>query len=95
MRKCDSMFSNRKCLPLCLKHGRFRVFSKNRPQSIDNLPLGSIYPDAFDKLQDYGAVEQVTENIFAVAPGFTHLYDATFGLIVGDEPSANPEVFII
>jgi CRISPR-associated endonuclease/helicase Cas3 len=54
----------------------------------------NVYPDAFEKLQRAGALEEVTEGVFALVPGFTDLYDAVFGLVVGDEPLANPEAFI-
>ncbi len=45
----------------------------------------SIYPDAFKKLNDSGALVEVDE-IFALSPTHHHLYDPVFGLVVGDEP---------
>jgi CRISPR-associated endonuclease/helicase Cas3 len=55
----------------------------------------NVYPDAFEKLREAGGLEQVAESIFALVPGFTHLYDVTFGLVVGDEPFANPESLVV
>jgi len=56
--------------------------------------LVSIYPKAFDELSRAGALEEITEGMFALAPGYGHLYDERFGLTVGDIPPANPEELI-
>jgi len=55
----------------------------------------SIYPEAFRSLNDRGALLEDTEGIYSVAPGYEHLYDATFGLACGDEPGNGTEALII
>jgi CRISPR-associated endonuclease/helicase Cas3 len=55
----------------------------------------SIYPDAFAKLSRAGALEEVTEGISALSKPYEHLYDQTFGLVVGDEPRADPAALIV
>ncbi|MFH1741206.1 MAG: DEAD/DEAH box helicase, partial [bacterium] len=55
----------------------------------------SIYPDAFGKLVDARALDEIYPDIFRLASGYDHLYDDKFGLIVGDEPVANPRAFVI
>lgn len=57
--------------------------------------LVSVYPKAFEELLRAGALEEVTEGIFALAPGYGHLYDKRFGLTLGDIPPASPEELII
>ncbi|MBI2851662.1 MAG: CRISPR-associated helicase/endonuclease Cas3, partial [Chloroflexi bacterium] len=44
----------------------------------------SVYPDAFEKLNDSGALVEVN-GIFALSPTHSHLYDPVFGLVEGDE----------
>lgn len=55
----------------------------------------SIYPDAFAKLCQAGALEDVTEGISALSKPYAHLYDQIFGLVVGDEPQADPAALIV
>ena len=63
----------------------------------------NIYPDAFSKLAEAGALEQVkagfkqevVEGIWVLSPGFEKLYDQKYGLVVGDDPMADPKAFII
>lgn len=55
----------------------------------------SVYNDAFVKLSGAGALEEVTECATVLTAPFFHLYDARFGLVLGDEPSADPEALIV
>jgi CRISPR-associated endonuclease/helicase Cas3 len=63
----------------------------------------NIYPDAFSKLLEAGALEQVkagfkqevVEGIWVLSPGFEKLYDQKYGLVVGDDPMADPKALII
>jgi len=55
----------------------------------------NIYLDSFDKLMKSGALNKDKNNIFSLTLGFEHLYDDTFGLVVGDEPVADPGSFIL
>jgi CRISPR-associated endonuclease/helicase Cas3 len=45
----------------------------------------SIYPKAFQILQNNGALEEVTDGIFAIVAGHERLYNDTYGLVDGDE----------
>ena len=63
----------------------------------------NIYPDAFSKLDEAGAVAQVKagfkqeviEGVWVLTPGFERLYDEKYGLVVGDDPIADPKALII
>lgn len=55
----------------------------------------NIYSRSFEQLVDAGALEEISERLFALAPGFEHLYDDSFGLMDGDEPRANPGSLIV
>jgi CRISPR-associated endonuclease/helicase Cas3 len=54
----------------------------------------NIYPDAFAKFSDAGALEEVVEGIFVLSKPYENLYDRTFGLTTGDEPRANAAALI-
>jgi CRISPR-associated endonuclease/helicase Cas3 len=54
----------------------------------------NIYPDAFAKFSDVGALEEVVEGIFVLSKPYENLYDRTFGLTTGDEPRANAAALI-
>jgi CRISPR-associated endonuclease/helicase Cas3 len=55
----------------------------------------SVYLDAFERLRQASALEEVTDGMFTLLPGFAHLYDSVFGLVAGDELSANPGALIV
>lgn len=54
----------------------------------------NIYPDAFAKFSDAGALEEVVEGIFVLCKPYENLYDRTFGLTTGDEPRADAAALI-
>lgn len=54
----------------------------------------NIYPDAFAKLSAAGALEEVVEGIFVLIKPFENRYDYTFGLMIGDQPQADPAALI-
>ncbi len=56
--------------------------------------LVSIYPRAFEELASAGALEEVIEGIFALAPGYSHLYDPRYGLTLEPVCGANPRELI-
>ncbi|NLW50824.1 MAG: CRISPR-associated endonuclease Cas3'' [Candidatus Brocadiaceae bacterium] len=45
----------------------------------------SIYPNAFDKLQSAGALEEVVEGLFFLSSAYADLYSERFGLTPGDD----------
>lgn len=52
----------------------------------------SIYDRSFRTLSQAGALEEIMEGLFTLRPTHRYLYDATYGLIEGDEPpAADPE----
>ena len=55
----------------------------------------NIYPDAFQKLSDAGALEEIVEGTWAVTGLFSGLYDKKYGLVVGDELLPNVEGLIV
>jgi CRISPR-associated endonuclease/helicase Cas3 len=55
----------------------------------------NIYPDAFQKLSDAGALEEIIEGTWAVTGIFSGLYDKKYGLVVGDEFLPNVEGLIV
>jgi CRISPR-associated endonuclease/helicase Cas3 len=55
----------------------------------------SIYPEAFAKLANAGALDEVVEGIFALSKPYGNHYDLTFGLVVGDEPQANAAALVV
>lgn len=55
----------------------------------------NIYADAFDRLERAGALQEIVEGIHALQPAFQHLYDDTYGLVVGDEPAPDPPALIV
>lgn len=55
----------------------------------------NIYPDAFQKLSNAGALEEVLEGTWAVTGIFSGLYDKKYGLVVGDEPRPSVEALIV
>ena len=73
-----------------------RLRGPNR-ETLRNLQpfLVNVYPDSFDRLLKAGAVEQVAEGIHALSQIHAAHYDATFGLMDGDEPLADPEKLIV
>jgi CRISPR-associated endonuclease/helicase Cas3 len=54
----------------------------------------NIYPDAFAKFIQAGALEEVVEGIFALSKVYEKYYDDNFGLITGDELKADPAALI-
>jgi hypothetical protein len=54
-----------------------------------------IYPQAFLQLRQAGALDEVCDGLYAVAPVFAHLYDEKFGLTLGTELTPDPAKFVI
>jgi CRISPR-associated endonuclease/helicase Cas3 len=54
----------------------------------------NIYPDAFARFSEAGALEEVIDGIFVLSKPYENLYDRTFGLTTGDEPQASPAALI-
>ncbi|NOZ19595.1 MAG: CRISPR-associated helicase Cas3' [Planctomycetes bacterium] len=54
----------------------------------------SIHENAFAKLDQAGGLEQVVEGLWTLTPGFERNYDERFGLVVGDEPTADPVALV-
>jgi CRISPR-associated endonuclease/helicase Cas3 len=55
----------------------------------------NIYPDAFHKLSNAGALQEILEGIWAVTGIFSDLYDKKYGLVVGDELLPNVEALVV
>jgi CRISPR-associated endonuclease/helicase Cas3 len=55
----------------------------------------NIYPDSFERLSEAGALEEMAGGLFALSNPYKHLYDATFGLSVGDAPQAAPAALVV
>lgn len=55
----------------------------------------SIYPVSFSQLSAAGALEEVTEGIFTLSKPYEHLYDGSFGLVMGAMPQASPEALVV
>jgi len=55
----------------------------------------NIYPDAFQRLSNTGALQEVLEGTWAVTESFSSLYDNKYGLVVGDEPLPSVEALIV
>ena len=55
----------------------------------------NIYPDAFQKLSNAGALQEIVEGTWAVTGIFSGLYDKKYGLVVGDELLPNVEGLIV
>jgi CRISPR-associated endonuclease/helicase Cas3 len=55
----------------------------------------NIYPDAFQKLSNTGALQEILEGTWAVTGFFSGLYDNKYGLVVGDELLPNVEGLIV
>jgi CRISPR-associated endonuclease/helicase Cas3 len=55
----------------------------------------NIYHDAFQKLSNAGALREVLEGMWAVTEIFSGIYDAQYGLVVGDELSPSVESLIV
>lgn len=55
----------------------------------------NIYRDSFERLSSAGALEEMEGGLFALSMPYKHLYDANFGLSVGDVPKAAPEALIV
>jgi len=55
----------------------------------------NIYPNAFEKLQSAGALDEVQEGICTLTPVFRTQYDSTFGFLVGDEPTGDPDMLVV
>jgi CRISPR-associated endonuclease/helicase Cas3 len=55
----------------------------------------NIYPDAFQKLSNAGALQEILEGTWAVTGIFSGLYDKKYGLVVGDELLPNVESLIV
>ncbi|MBI4668137.1 MAG: CRISPR-associated helicase Cas3' [Elusimicrobia bacterium] len=56
--------------------------------------LVSIYPSAFDKLCNAGALEEIN-GVFALSQTFKSSYDPDFGLITDETPKADPKALIL
>jgi CRISPR-associated endonuclease/helicase Cas3 len=54
----------------------------------------SIYRGAFSALKDAGAVEDITENVFALSQPFQKQYDPVYGLIIDEKLMADPNALI-
>ena len=57
--------------------------------------LVSIYPDAFTRLFQAGALDEVAEGVYALTRVFENLYDPLFGLMAGDDPKADPSALMV
>ena len=55
----------------------------------------NIYPEAFLKLANVGALEEVSEGIFVLSKPYEDYYDHTFGLVTGDELKADPAALVV
>jgi CRISPR-associated endonuclease/helicase Cas3 len=55
----------------------------------------NIYPDAFQKLSNAGALQEILEGTWVVTGIFSDLYDKKYGLVVGDELLPNVEGLIV
>jgi CRISPR-associated endonuclease/helicase Cas3 len=56
-----------------------------------------IYPQAMTRLKDAGAIGEILpgSEVYRLLPAFYHLYDETFGLIVGPNIIPDPSRYII
>ena len=54
-----------------------------------------IYPKAFVQLHQAGALDEVVDGLYAVAPVFAHLYDKKFGLMLNTELTPDPAKLVI
>lgn len=54
----------------------------------------NIYRDAFSHLRQAGALEEVSENVFALAGPFHRQYDPVYGLLIDEKLTADPEALI-
>ena len=55
----------------------------------------NIYPNAFQKLSDVRALQEIFEGTWAVTESFSNLYDNKYGLVVGDERLPSVEALIV
>jgi CRISPR-associated endonuclease/helicase Cas3 len=55
----------------------------------------NIYPQAFTKLRNAGALDEVADGIYALTPPFRYLYDSKYGLVVDEEPSPAVEALMV
>lgn len=55
----------------------------------------SVYPQDLKRLEEVHAVETVAETVRVLSPGFEHLYDRTFGLVIGESPRIDPAALIV
>lgn len=54
-----------------------------------------IYPQAFLQLRQVGALDEVCDGLYAVAPVFAHLYDEKFGLMLSAGLTPDPAKLVI
>ena len=54
----------------------------------------SIYQDAFSMLEQAGALEEVCEDVLALAAPFRNRYDPVYGLMIGKKLTADPETLV-
>ncbi|MCE5273157.1 CRISPR-associated helicase Cas3' [bacterium] len=74
---------------------RLRVLGPDRARFRALQPYTvSIYPQAMQKLSQAGALE-VIEGVNVLNAHYGHLYDKRFGLVIGDNPSADSESLIV
>jgi CRISPR-associated endonuclease/helicase Cas3 len=57
--------------------------------------LVSVYDNAFQKLRKGGALEEIVEGMWFLTDLYHHIYDSTFGLVVGDEPGPDPGRIVV
>ena len=55
----------------------------------------SVYPDALARMEAAGALEEISPGLYALSAPFKHLYDARFGLVVGDEVRPDPTMLVV
>lgn len=55
----------------------------------------NLYAKSMTALHHAGALEEVVEGVFALAPAFYGLYDDRFGLVMDGEPQPDPERLIM
>jgi CRISPR-associated endonuclease/helicase Cas3 len=55
----------------------------------------NIYQNSVQRLEEMGALERIMDSILSLLPGFDHLYDKRFGLVIGDTFGANPASLIV
>jgi hypothetical protein len=64
--------------------------SKERLRALQPFTV-NVYENTFSKWANNGVVEEVIQGTWTLNVPYHNLYHDTFGLVDGDEPTANPE----